>query len=412
MHKYIRLIVYLLLLLLPISCNLIEHAGSTILWIFTFLGMYLCLTRETFPSFDYKEKIIMWIFALYFFVCFFLFCANNLLNEYFSFTWELNNEMRMLTFIPIYFLFKKAKLNTSVLWYGVSAGAIIYGIYALVYAYGLSGNPRVAGTYGPIAFGDISLVLSFISITGIRKFQTDHKVLIIIPILAFAGGIMASFLSGTRGAVIAIPFLVFIFFIQLGTFKSPWLYRNIFILTIIVLSVSYYHLPGNWFDIRIRSSVTKAKLFFHDSNAGFIDVRLSMWTEGWKMFLEHPFCGIGPEGYRKTIQQKAADNQIPHQIEGFKTPHNMYLTKMVAYGIFGMLMLFAVFLSPLFVLIQAVKTKGLASDIAYAGIMLIVSFMLFAMTESIFYRNINTNFYIIMLAAILSLIKFYKKPGN
>ncbi|MEZ4567314.1 MAG: hypothetical protein R2860_10255 [Desulfobacterales bacterium] len=42
---------------------------------------------------------------------------------------------------------------------------------------------------------------------------------------------------------------------------------------------------------------------------------------------------------------------------------------------------------------------------AYAGIILILSFMLFAVTETIFYRNINISVYLIMTAAVLQLTR-------
>lgn len=407
--NFLKIITYLIIFLLPILCNLVKHSGSVILSVLTLLGVYALLTRKTMPGFYKNEKRIMWSFALYFFICFFFYLANGLLRESASFYWELDHEVRFLAFIPIYYLFCRTGLKSWTIWWGAAVASIIYGLYSIGYIYGLSAGPRATGAYHPIAFGDISLVLGFISLTGIRYFQKQNNALIFIPLLAVFSGILASFLSGTRGAIIAIPFLTFIFFIQLGSFTTPWRYRTILILTIILLSVGFYHLPGSSLDHRFRTGFGEAKAFFEGKGTGRHVVRLGMWSEGWKLFIEHPICGAGRHGYELMIKQKTAMQQIPPEIEKFTSPHNMYLANMDAYGITGLFILLAIFISPLFIFIPASKTDGPSRDMAYAGIMLIAAFMIFGMTETIFNRNININIYMILLAAILSLTTAYKK---
>jgi O-antigen ligase len=105
------------------------------------------------------------------------------------------------------------------------------------------------------------------------------------------------------------------------------------------------------------------------------------------------------------IRQKLTDGQISAEVGKYSTPHNMYLNNMAAYGIFGLLILLGIFLTPLLIFFPTVKKHLPGQDIAYAGFMLIFGFMLFGFTECIFIRNININFYIIMLAAIITLIK-------
>jgi O-antigen ligase len=407
--NFLTIVIYLTIFFLPILCNLVEHAGSVILLVLTLLGVYVWLTHKTKPGFDKNENRIMWSFALYFFICFFFYLANGLFRESASFYWKLDHEVRFLAFIPIYYLFYRTVLKSWTIWWGAATASIIYGIYSIWYIYGVSADNRVTGAYHAIAFGDISLVLGFISLAGIRYFQKQNNVLTFIPLIAVTNGILASFLSGTRGAIIAIPFLTVIFFIQLGSFITPWRYRTILILTIIFLSMGFYHLPGSSLDHRFRTGFGEANAFFEGKGTGPHAVRLGMWSEGWKMFIAHPICGAGRHGYELMIKQKAAMHQIPPEIEKFMSPHNMYLANMDAYGITGLFILLAIFLSPLFIFIPASKTDGPGRDMAYAGIMLIAAFMVFGMTETIFNRNININIYMILLAAILSITTAYKK---
>jgi len=76
------------------------------------------------------------------------------------------------------------------------------------------------------------------------------------------------------------------------------------------------------------------------------------------------------------------------------------------------LILLFIFIAPLSVFIPETRSWGPSRDIAYAGIMHIASFMLFAVTETIFTRNINIIIYMILLATIMTLIKMADRLFN
>jgi len=422
MSKYFRIIVFLSVFLLPILCNLVKHSASTILAILVLVELYAWITRKKIPEISPSEKNILWSFALYFFVCVFFFLANGLFRQSASFHWNLDHELRFLAFVPIYFLFHRTGLKPWTIWYGSAIAAILCGFFSINYIFNLclpaatssAHNTmtvieamRVSGAYTPITFGQLSLAFGFMSFAGIRYFHKTHPALIILPVMAIVCGILAGFLSGTRGAILAIPFLAIIFFIQLGSFRFPWRKRFAMILSLTILSAGLYFMPGSTINQRFRTGFTQAHAFFNGKGTGPYVVRLAMWTEAWKMFKKSPICGTGKNGYNDIIEAKAAQNEVPEAIEKFYSPHNNYLTNMAAYGVTGLFIILAIFLSPLFIFIPAVRKKGPQKDMAYTGIMLIVSFMLFAVTETIFYRNINISVYMILTAAILSMSRHY-----
>lgn len=418
MPNYLRIIVFLSVFLLPVLCNLAEHSASAVLVVLVLIEIYAWITRKKIPPVSPAEKYIMWSFALYFFICVFFFLANGFLRESASFHWNLDHELRFLAFVPIYFLFQRTGLKPWTIWYGSSVAAILCGLFSIYYLYGIYSSTdaanihnsltfaeamRVSGAYNPITFGQLSLAFGAMSFCGIRYFHKAHPALMLLPLAALISGIMVSFLSGTRGAIIVIPFLTLVFFIQLGSFRHPWRKRIALILSVAFLSSGLYFMPGSTMDQRVRAGLTQAKAFFNGEGTGQYVVRLAMWSEAWKMITAHPVCGNGKEGYNAIIEAKAAKNEIPKAIERFSSPHNNYLTNMVSYGITGLLMLLALFLSPLFVFIPAARAQWPQNDMAYTGIILVVSFMLFAVTETIFYRNININVYTILTAAVLNL---------
>ena len=405
MLAFLRIIVYLIVFSLPAASNMLQHSASAILVTLTLLGIFAWMTRKKSPGFEPGERLVIGSFAVYFFVCLFFFLANGLFREGASLIWDLDHELRFLAFGVILYLFNRTGLKPWTLWYGAAVAAIIYGAYSVYFIYGMSAGDRATGAYNAIAFGDIALAMGFISLTGLRYFHEKHPALAAIPLLALACGILAAFLSGTRGALVAIPLLGIIFFIQLGSFRRPWRSRLALILSVTLLSIGLYHLPGSSLDKRVRTGFTQTEAFFNGEGTGDYVVRLAMWQQAWKMFADHPIIGWGKEGYRKIIREKAARNEVPESIKKFVCPHSMYLNNMVAYGVTGLLILLFIFIAPLPVFISAARSRGPARDLAYAGIMHIVSFMLFAVTETIFSRNININLYMILLAAILTLTK-------
>jgi O-antigen ligase len=408
MPEFLRIIVYLIVFFMPILSNLVKHSASIILVTLTLLGIFAWLTRKKKPGFEPNERLVIWSFVAYFFVCLLFYLANGLFREGASLVWDLDHEVRFLAFGVILYLFHRTGLKPWTLWYGAAMAAIVCGLFSAYYIYGMSAGDRATGAYHAIAFGDISLAMGFISLTGLRYFHEKHPALAAVPLLALACGILAAFLSGTRGALVAIPLLGLIFFIQLGSFRRPWRSRLMLVLAVTLLSAGLYHLPGSSLDQRVRNGFVQAEAFFNGEGTGEYVVRLGMWHQAWQMFAENPLIGWGKEGYPTVIREKAARNEIPLSIVKYSNPHSMYLTNMVAYGITGLLIVVFVFIAPMLVLIEAARSWGPSRDIAYAGIMHIASFMLFAVTETIFYRNININIYMILLAAILTLTRLYR----
>jgi hypothetical protein len=60
------------------------------------------------------------------------------------------------------------------------------------------------------------------------------------------------------------------------------------------------------------------------------------------------------------------------------------------------------FIVPLYLFIGFLQKSIAGRSLAYAGIILVGSFFHFGLTESLFQRNIYINFYLVMLAFILS----------
>ena len=220
-EKNLRFFVCALILIFPVVSNLITHSSSVILTILALLGLPACLIKKNRPMLSYEEKWVMLAFVAYFAVYLFSFSWNGLGGNLEDLGLKhLDHQVRMLLIIPIFFLLRKVQIPRSVLWYGVVAGAVAAGVYAIVFSIWLSPGSRVAASYHAIAFGDLAIVLAFMSLLGLRFFQQKHAAFLLIPIMAFVLGTIASILSETRGAWIAVPAFLLIIFFQSNSGKN------------------------------------------------------------------------------------------------------------------------------------------------------------------------------------------------
>lgn len=405
MSPLIRILVAAIVFSLPILSNLVAHSASTILVVLIVLSVFAWMTRKTMACFEPGERLVIWSFNGYFLVCLLFYLGHGLLREGASLHWNLDHEARFLAFGVILYLFQRTGLKPWTVWYGAALSGIVHGLYAVYFVYILHAGERALGRYNAIAFGDVALAAGFVGLTGLRYFHERHPALTTLPLLGLAGGVLAGFLSGTRGVLISIPLLAFIFFLQLRTFRRPWRSRLSLIAAVALLSAGLYHLPGSSMEERVRMGCTQARAYYKGEGTGDYVVRLAMWSEAWRMFLERPLTGWGKEGYKQIVRAKVDRGEAPAAIRQFSCPHNLYLNHLTAYGVLGLGIVLFVFAAPLFVFFPPAKGWGRSSDLAFAGIMHVAAFMVFALTETIFNRNININMYMIPLAALMTLIK-------
>lgn len=148
---------------------------------------------------------------------------------------------------------------------------------------------------------------------------------------------IAIFLTGSRGALIALAF----FYIILA-FKKP-----IFGLIIALFTASFFTMFVGFYDS--LPAYWQARFDFQGATGGDMDWtsgREATWSSAWKLFEEHYILGIGL-------------NNFP-EISGFGVNvHNVYLSLLVETGILGFLFYFFSFLSIVFFVLRRNFLLGL-----------------------------------------------------
>jgi O-antigen ligase len=410
--KIFRIIIYILIFAFTGLSNLVPHTGSAVLVLLTLFGLPFCFSSKNRPEITREEKAVMWALTAFFGVYLLSFSINGLLGNLEDPRMKyLDHRVRLLSIIPILFLLKKIQIKEEILWYSVCSGALVTGIYAFISTLWLMPGERVSGSYHSIAFGDLAIVMAFMSLVSIDFFIRKHKTYVFIPLAAFLLGTVASLLSGSKGAWIALPAFALILFFFLGDRMKIWLRISLFLLGCILL-FSTYHIPSTGVASRFQAMSKE----WSDYKAGIrgpssIGERMEGWKAAWRIYKQHPLTGAGIGNFKPIVLRMIADGEISDIITKYSQPHNLYLYIMAECGIIGLIAVLGVFIVPLWVMVSYARKAHFRRDIAYGGIILIVGFIHFGLTESIFGRNINISFYVIILAVVLSSFGIHAK-GN
>lgn len=392
-----------LVLIFPSLCNLVEHSGSIIIVLFMLMGFSITLSRKKRPVLGKHETYVMVAFTAFFVVYLLSLAINGFLGHvpdpHLKY---VDHEIRFIFIIPTFFLLRYYKIPQSVLWGSIIAGAVLSGGYAICSALWLAPGARVSGSYHPIAFGDISMALAFMSLVSIGWFTCKRKAYIWIPLIALLLGVVASILSGTRGAWIATPALVCVLFFYASKYikLGP---RLLMVGLCCFIAVGAYKTPATKIVNRVDLIITEIRDYLEGNRAyTAINTRIEGWRGALDIYRQHPILGGGPESFTPLLRElvnngKPYDNALPHP-----QPHNAYLSAMVECGTLGLIALLAIFGLPLWSAATYIRSGRKSRDLGYALVMLVIAFTHFGLTESIFARNVNINFYVVMMAGLLA----------
>jgi O-antigen ligase len=133
--------------------------------------------------------------------------------------------------------------------------------------------------------------------------------------------------------------------------------------------------------------------------------RLDMWNASLQQVNTHlPLTGFGYRNITPIIA-KQAEKQMQLQFSQYNHVHNTYLNHLLSEGVFGLIAILALLLVPLKIFVANVKSKKTNEPIvASIGVVLMVSFSLFGVTNNLFGDIFINAFYILFLAILLPLV--------
>jgi len=395
-------LIAMLVLAYPTFALLVKGTNSLIFFALVLLGIIAYFTPKT-RAISREEKLVASVFFLFFAVSVLSWLLNGMHDHGFK---ELGRHIRLALVIFVIYLLVRSPIDQKWFWIAITIGAISTGLYSIWHLMSYGIESRVGGATNPIIFGDETLILAFISLAAAGYFAKKSKWLLFIPLIAFLLGLTASFLSQTRGAWIAIPALVLIlavYVFQKTTVKQK---LAIGLTTAVMLGITVIGIGmQSNASQRIEEAILEAKNYLAGERGTSVGTRLEQWVGAWDIFKANPILGAGTGSFQEEARIRVELGQLHPSVAEHTQPHNEYLLMLSSRGLIGFLALLALFLVPARIYFQAIKSDNKdISRLGLAGLIVIVGYMHFGLTETILNRTLSINFFVFLNALIVFLI--------
>lgn len=400
----------LLSLAVPSLILLVPHGGSAPMGLLALLGIGTMVAAQwttTQRAFLTEEKQLV--------AALLLFCCIVLLSLFIAgasrdAVRELDTLFRPLLAVPFLYLLIRTRPPEGLLWFGVTIGSILAGINAIIEVATAEHYVRASGTTNPILYGNLALTMGLIATAGISYFSRFGKPWTLIPLIAFALSLVASFLSGSRGGWIALPILgsaaVYLMW-KIGPLHHYR--RGILILAVGAGILALAFVMDTGVSDRLDDGMQEFRQYLQDpavyGNTS-VGLRLEMWQAAWDMFKDRPILGSGiGDSYQEFLQAEAEKGNYHTATTQFDQPHNEYMMTLATRGLIGLISLLALWLVPARFFLQAMSSSSDTSQrLGIAGLLLVATFMVFGLTESIMHRGPPMTFFIFHVAFITYLL--------
>lgn len=369
---------------------------------FLFLATALWWRRATWPAFMAAWPRMRWVGIA--FLLDLAWMAGLMLGR----THDLNMIDRplrmclMMAAIPVVLV---ARPPPRALWLGAAGGALA-GL-ALVALQGLwLGMARPGGWMNPITFGDLALCLALSSLAGI--IDATRVWARWSAALGMLAGLAASLLSGSRGGwlmlALLVPLPLLLWVPQRQQQRVPWRLALVLPLLAGALAALAYALPQTGVRDRIAIGVSDVRLVLAGNRAPTsLSVRLELWRGGLMLVREHPWVGLDTPAYKRRMREWVAEGKLSPAVFAPPEPphlHNDLLQVLVTRGVIGLAAWSGILLAPLaFFWTQLRQAQARAP--ALAGLLLVLAYASFGLTEAIFWSMKATVFYALMVFLLI-----------
>ncbi len=358
----------------------------------------------------------------------------------------MDNPMRWLLMLPIFFLFRRYKLDWRVIAIGLSIG-VFAAVSVAAYEVYFLGSNRAAGVMNHvITFGELMVAADVLLwILMIFAWNNNNKLLATIILIASLVAFYGSLLSVTRGAWLVYIFLILSFVIytlkrgisNMNHFFSKPILLRIFLAFIMFFLVSQ---TTQYKTIEKRTVATLTEISqgqFELATGG----RIVIFRTAIEVARHFPF-GVGTDNFRTggstviildainnenlTVKNQAgvvlnnddlAGDIYNYRLESynedgslkytsrFRHAHNEWLNVLAENGVAGFILLTLLFAFPIKIFWQNLSHENdLVGMYSYCGILLIVSFAIFGQTQSVFTSHAAVIFFIFFLFLFLAQI--------
>lgn len=318
----------------------------------------------------------------------------SLLRDELTMSW-IDNSIRQLVIAALIGLIVLTRPKVTWFWKGLIVGCLGVAAIAICQRFILH-MARAEGFHMAILFGDISMTMGLMALVSIPFFSRTRWSL--LPWIAFGCGVLASILSGARGGWAAILLAA----IPLYLYRSHWIGRKQWISIGIcgVMLACIFCVPQFGVAKRMAEVSTDINQYLDGNSNSSSGARLEMWHGAWMLVDEHPLLGVGRPKFNEGLKSLIDQGKLNPSVGIYRHAHNEFLNALATEGAVGAIALLGLYLAPLVFFIRVAK-KGLAArPYAVAGVLLVLSFVHYGMTQVMFAHHVGVAFYALMVTAL------------
>jgi O-antigen ligase len=288
------------------------------------------------------------------------------------------------------------------LWWGVIAGALV-ALPLVAWQRVVLDIDRPGGLLNAITFGDLSLCLALLAMAAAVDFRASTRQAI-WPAVGALAGLTGSVLSGTRGGWIALVLAAFVF-VRHGHLVPSRRVRALLVASF-ALFVSSWFVPALGMQDRVEQGVVDVRTWMAGGSAfSNVGIRLELWKSAGMLIAEHPWFGLDPAEYKSQLANWAVEGKIDRVVLTMPHMHNDALQAFVTGGVPGLLAWFGIIAAPLAFFARAMKGGSTAGSGVYApalaGMLLVLCYFSFGLTEVIFWSVKGSLFYALMVFLLM-----------
>jgi O-antigen ligase len=312
---------------------------------------------------------------------------------------DLEKPLRMLAAATVMLTVLACRPRRKALWWGLIGGAAVGAAFIAYQRWGI-GLDRPGGLINSITFGDIMLCMGLMCLAGTLDFAGRSAVW---PGLGALAGLAGSVATGTRGGWVAIVFSALLLGRYGHVLRGRW--RKVLALLALALLVSTYFIPQTGARERIDEGFSDVHQYFNGGPTyTSIGIRFELWRSALKLIERHPLLGASASTVKAEMEELIHTGQVHPYVLQFEHFHNDILQALVFGGVLGLIVWGATLAAPfVFFLHQVERGGGGRNAPALAGMLLVLSYFSFGLTEVIFWSVRSCMFYAMMLFLLAGL---------
>lgn len=341
-------------------------------------------------------------FVLTAFACSFAFALAGMLVHSDIGIRALEKPSRMFFCVTVLLAVLAVRPSRKALWAGLIAGSVGGAVFICYQRWGLRID-RPGGFINSITFGDIELCMGMMCLAGVLDFKGKQA---LWPALGALAGLLGSVASGTRGGWIAIIFAALLF-LKYGHFLRTRAAKGLAAVVLVLVAGSFL-VEQTGVRERLRQGVSDVDNYVKGGNAFTnVGVRLELWKGGLALAAEHPWRISTTKDIHDELEREVAAGRLQPFVLDAEHFHNDMMHVLVYGGIPGLLVYLLSMLAPFLFFLRILRTHESASPAviapALAGLLLVIGYFSFGLTEVIFWSILSTMFYVQMLFLLMGM---------